>query len=153
LFDGNKLNENITNAFASPKYVVHSRLVVYDYERSIANPQDTFWRDDPLDMFHFINSESDYARHYLDSHYREYFLRKSEEWMSEHEFRWLIHSENHDEEIKVSIEKAIKAVVIGVDCSSVYEPCVKRLCNNLGIQMYKMRWLGGRPRADLVNDS
>jgi hypothetical protein len=145
IFDGQELAGNIEDRFNKEKgYTIHHGFVRYDYELSI--------RDLPAgDMEINDSQKDDRQRHYLNKYFKEYFLYKSKEWQVEHEFRWLVHSKDRAEEMKVSIENTIKAVVIGVDVSDIDEQSIQMLCKNLGIQMYKMRWFHGRPRADLVS--
>jgi len=51
-------------------------------------------------------------------------------------------------ELFVSIEQAIKAVVLGADFHSVYIPSLKALCQPLGIPLGKLEWIGGVSQID-----
>jgi hypothetical protein len=146
IFDGQQLHNNIETMFKNNDYKIRHGFVRYDYDLSVRNLPPA------PDLAINDSDHDDRLRHYQDKYHVDYFLYKSKEWQAEHEFRWLVHSKDQTEEMKVPIEKAIKAVVLGVDCSSVYEPSIQALCDKLGIQMYKMRWLGGRPRSDRVHD-
>lgn len=144
VFDGQRLNYEIENRFKDLKYKIRHGFVRYDDALSV--------RDLPPNPDAEINDRlsDDRLRHYQDKYYAEYFLYKSREWQSEHEFRWLVHSLDRNEKIEVQIDNSIKAVIMGIDCLPVYQPSLQTLCDNLRIPLYKMRFLGGRPRADLV---
>jgi len=143
VFDGEKLNGEIENRFRDQKYKTHHGFVRYDYEKSVRGLP-------PSPDLEINDSDAgNRLRHYQDKYYADYFLYKSREWQSEHEFRWLVHSKDRNEEMKIPIENSIKAVVVGIDCSPAYHWSTKTLCDNLGIPIYKMRFWTGRPRADL----
>jgi hypothetical protein len=90
--------------------------------------------------------ELERKRKSLLKHYNDNFLYKSPDWKIEHEFRWLVHSQDTSE-IYVSIEKAIKAVIVGVDFHEVYMPSLNPLCNKLKIPpAYRINWINGIPQ-------
>jgi len=101
--------------------------------------------------FMSVPNEIEYMRRCLEKYYKEYFLYKSEEWMSEHEFRWLVRSQDPSEEILVSIETALKAVIVGEAFSEVYIPSVNVLCDKLKLPVYKITWLDGKPKVEKLS--
>ena len=109
-----------------------------------------FGPNDPRDFFGVnTNTNADYMRTYLDLHYKEYFLYKSEEWMSEHEFRWLVCNANLSEEMYVPIDTALKAVIVGAK-GDVYIPSVTALCKSLGVRVFAIKWFNGKPRVHSI---
>jgi hypothetical protein len=137
LFDGKKLNENIQNELKDKKANIFHGFVRYDYEKATAPTM-------------VITSEgskyrkAEETRISLIHYYSENFLYKSLDWKPEHEFRWLVQSQDTSE-IFVSIENAIKAVIVGVDFDEVYEPSLITLCKPLEIPVGRISWTSGRP--------
>jgi hypothetical protein len=135
IFDGRKLEENLQKKSGNDFKIKHG-YVRYDIEKSRrANT-----------IFQNPNEKADQIRDILLKHYEEEFLYKSTEWKSEHEFRWLINTVI-DERVDVSIDRVIKAVIVGANFPKVYEPSLKVLCKELGIPAGRMSWNKGMPFA------
>ena len=83
-------------------------------------------------------------RNHLKDHYREYFLLKASDWVTEHEFRWMVFS-REDAPEHISIEEIIEGVVIGADYSKEDMSLIKKLSHELGIEPTGMNWLQGIP--------
>ncbi len=146
LFDGKKLDENIRETLKPQEYKVHTGFVRYNYEKSVEDKQ----MDPEYDFLNYnTNTREESIRDNLDKNYRKYFLYKSEEWMSEREFRWLVNNPNLCEEVYVPIDTTLKAVIVGAK-AGVYIPSVSELCKPLGIRVFKMKWFDGKPRAESV---
>jgi hypothetical protein len=128
LFDGKILDNNMRQIYGDVKH----GFVEYDFNKAISIPQTYLYESPEL------------IRQYQLNHYRENFLYKTPQWRYEHEFRWLIQSQI-DSEIFVSIENALKAVIVGVDFDYVYLPSLKALCEGSRIPVHKICWTNGRP--------
>ena len=76
----------------------------------------------------------------LIENYEDNFLYKALDWKIEHEFRWLVQSQDSSG-IMISIEGAIKAVIVGSDFPEAYKPCVKDLCEQLKIHGGNITWI------------
>ncbi|MGC1375902.1 MAG: DUF2971 domain-containing protein [Anaerolineales bacterium] len=139
VFDGKKLDENIRNELKDKQTEIFHGFVRYDYEKS------TSWIK-VIPSEGSTHKKIDEIRSSMIKNYDENFLYKSPDWKSEREFRWLIQSQDTSE-IFVSIENAIKAVIVGVDFDEVYEPSLKILCEQLGIPAGRIRWENGVPYA------
>ncbi len=139
LFDGKKLDENISEKFKGEDYVVRHGLVIYDFERSFAPTR-------VYDLEYENYSWPERTRRSLIKHYKNNFLCKSPNWKPEHEFRWLVFNKSSSEML-VSIENAIKAVVVGIDYQYHF-PSLKTLCKPLKIPVGKMNWIDGRPHIE-----
>jgi hypothetical protein len=140
LFDGQKLDNNIQESLKDRHCEIRHGFVKYDYEKSVATSPTT-----DLEFQSYETTEM--IRRSLIKHYDENFLYKSNEWKTEHEFRWLVHSKDYpnNSQMLIPIEGAIKAVVVGVDFSDVYIPSLRILCEQLGIPAGKISWKNGRP--------
>lgn len=119
VFDGEKLDENIKGQSRGKSYAIRHGLVMYDFERSFA-PTKVF------DIEYENYDTSERTRKSLVKHYKNNFLYKSPSWKPEHEFRWLVFTQSEKETL-VSIENALKAVVVGVDYQHHF-PSLKILC-------------------------
>lgn len=139
LFDGKKLDKNIKEEFDGGDYVVRHGLVIYDFERTFA-PTKVY------DLEYANFDESERIRRSLIKHYKNNFLFKSPDWKTEHEFRWLIFNRT-DSETKVSIENALKAVVVGAEYKFHFSS-LKVLCKSLKVPIGKMNWIDGYPHIE-----
>jgi hypothetical protein len=72
------------------------------------------------------------------------FLIKNPDWATETEYRYLVHSENSEFE-DITIDGAIKEVLVGIDFPKIYEPSLIIYCKELGIQPRKIKWTNGVP--------
>ncbi len=87
------------------------------------------------------------ARKYVFEHSAALFLRKNPDWEHETEYRWLIHSTINEVE-DVSIEGAVKAVLVGMDFQKIYVPSLIPLCKDLGIPAKRILWKNGIPKTE-----
>jgi len=83
-------------------------------------------------------------RNHLKDNYREYFLLKARDWITEYEFRWMVFS-TEDAPEYISIEGAIEGVVIGESYPREDISLIKKLCHELGIEPTGMNWQQGIP--------
>lgn len=83
-------------------------------------------------------------------YYKEFFLRKSTDWETEHEFRWLVHNEN-DSPLYIPIESVLEGVIVGADFNEVYEPSLIELCKDLSVPVGRIYWKNGRPKVGLTS--
>lgn len=139
IFDGRKLDENIRGHIKVSCQIFHG-LVRYDYDKSVAGNQAE--RNTHPDLQ--VENLSHRIRKYMVENYDSFFLYKSEEWKTEHEFRWLIHTEDTSE-ILIPIESALKAIIAGVDYPEMYELNLKVAGEEINIPVGKITWENGMP--------
>lgn len=138
VFDGKKLNANIV-ATLKDRCKIFSGAVNYKkYGMFYSNPID----DSYIEKYGLTEG----VRKYFFANYQELFLTKHPDWESEAEFRWLIHNPTNSPEY-VSIEGAIKAVLVGSDFPQASEHVVKKLAKELKISAGRIIWHNGMPFA------
>jgi hypothetical protein len=136
IFDGKKLDQNIQKTL-SKKCKIFQGFVRYDNKYAISS-----WT---LDVSGIEKSnERKYIREYFFQHYMSRFLIKTIDWESEYEYRWLVHSTTKKPEY-VSIDGAIKSVIVGSDFPRVYEESLISLCKGLNIPAGQIKWSNGQP--------
>ncbi|MHC1740101.1 MAG: DUF2971 domain-containing protein [Anaerolineaceae bacterium] len=140
IFNGKKLDQNIHNTL-SQEYRIFHGSVEYNNLEAIGSY--------PIDVSRDSGLNREELREYFIKYYKEFFLKKTMDWKSEHEFRWLIH-DNKGEPIYIPILGAIKGVIVGPDFPKVYEPTIIMLCKELNIFAGKLRWFSGMPRVNLT---
>jgi hypothetical protein len=87
--------------------------------------------------------------HFLRN-YEKFFLRKSRDWETEFEYRWLVHNTVLGPEY-VPISASLHSVIVGVDFPKVYEPSLIEVCKNLNISAGRMYWTGRVPGGSSEN--
>lgn len=123
--------QNIKEKFGGDDFSVRHGSVIYDFERTFAPTK-------AYDLEYSGYDESERTRRSLIKYCKNNILCESPDWKPEHEFRWLIFNQT-DSETKVSIEDALKAVVVGIDYQCHF-PSLKALCKQLQIPLGKMNW-------------
>jgi len=83
-------------------------------------------------------------RNHLKTNYKEYFLLKAKDWITEYEFRWMVFC-TEDASEYISIEGAIEGVVIGMNYPREDISLIRKLCRELGIEPTGMNWQQGIP--------
>ena len=74
------------------------------------------------------------------SKYRDaFFFRKDSDWKAESEWRYIIHKWTSGYEY-VNIEKSLIGIVLGIDFPEVYLPSIKKLANELEIDLHHLFW-------------
>jgi len=129
LFDGKTLDKNIRDK-VKDNGRIRCGFIKYDYEASILPIEGD--SSQPLSLF---------------NNYKANLLCKSPEWKTEHEFRWLVYDEEKDD-LFVSIENAIKGVVVGWGFHQTYIPSLIKLCEKFHIPAGQIDWLQGEPSID-----
>ena len=132
-----KLDQKIIKKFKNG-YKVFRGNIEYDDEKFFKPPK---WQ---FEVSQESSERKQKIRNHLFEHYRHYFLLKSQDWETENEFRWLIHSEEEYPEY-VSIEGLIDAVMLGADISKDDEGCIRKVCQDLSIEVIKIGWVNGIP--------
>lgn len=84
-----------------------------------------------------VDDPSRVARRHIRRFYRATFLRKSRDWSSEYEFRWLVHSQSGG--LFVKIADALTAIIVGANMHKAYYPSLRGLCPK-GIRLERMEW-------------
>ena len=144
-FDGSALDKAISTSINSNDSVFHG---VVDYADewdgpSRSNYQRAFqveYESLGIDIFNGM-------RKHIRENHKHFFLRKSTDWKSEREFRWLVHSKSGP--FLVDISDALKSVIVGVNFPKVYKPAIESLCNDSKIKLERMNWIDRVPIKDL----
>ncbi|MCE9644709.1 MAG: DUF2971 domain-containing protein [Chloroflexi bacterium] len=139
IFDGKILHSNIVSSLKDRCKIFHGPVSYKNYNAAVTRPIDY---SDIIDL-----GLTNGIRKFLFEHHNEYFLTKFPDWENESEYRWLLHSDSKSEEY-VSIEGALKAVLVGSDFPKVYEPAIKEVCKGLGVSVGRMHWSNGIPSAN-----
>ena len=84
------------------------------------------------------------AREFFDENYADIFFLKSEDWVNENEYRWIVHSKNDDAEY-VPINGALKDVYVGENFPEAYYPSLEVSCKKLEIEPKVLYWENGIP--------
>lgn len=84
------------------------------------------------------------VRRQLSEHLDALFLRKLTDWRSEHEFRFIVETDDA-EPVDVNIRGALRAVCLGPDTPAEYFPAVAELCRPSGIRVAKLVWWNSDP--------
>jgi hypothetical protein len=136
IFDGVKLNRNIHEELGARCQIIQGRVLYNDY---------TPTRVSPLLYSEIENYGSiEAVRRHTFAYHQDYFFRKYPDWEGETEYRWIAHSLDKSPEY-VSVDNAIKAVLVGVDFPQVYEHSLILLCKELKISAGRMEWVNGLP--------
>ena len=142
LFDGKKLDANIQQEL-SGYCKIYRGFITYDYPQPVRSYPLSYSEIEKRDLTEGI-------RNCFFRYYEEIFLFKSPDWETEHEYRWLVHSPNNLPEF-VSIEGAIKGVMVGEGFPSDLKPILIEICKKLKIPAGIMKWYNGRPFAHRKN--
>lgn len=78
------------------------------------------------------------------------YLKKSEDWRDENEYRWLLYHASTDP-VFVDIRSSIKAVVLGTRFPLNQRTQVKLYCANLGCDCYQLRYIHPRYEKILIS--
>lgn len=140
IFDGKQLHENIEKELKSRCKIIYGSVSYKNYGSARS-----LFIDIPDQLTDGLTEII--RNHYLKNH-EHYFLSKYPDWKHESEFRWLVHSPEKSEEF-VSIEGALKSVLVGSAFPEVYEPAVITICKELKVAVGKMAWTNGLPQPSL----
>jgi len=137
-FDGKKLDENLNKGLGKRCRIFRGRV-----QYNIA-PGALIIPPLPRTIFEDIQilGQKEAARKYVFDHYERFFLRKHFDWEAEAEYRWLVHSLKKAPEF-VSIQGAIKGVLVGVDFPKEYEPSLRELCKDIQVPAGQLKWQNG----------
>lgn len=106
--------------------------------------------DDEQPAFHLNYSEvlagslEEVLRTKVDRHHRTFFFTKAEDWSSEIEWRWVVCGTDSEPEY-VSIQDSLRAIVLGQDLPSVYEPAIVPFGKRYGVPIARVHWRNGMP--------
>ena len=143
LFDKSKLDEKVQQEFEGqcfPGEVGYDGEAFVDH--SIFPPISPNLLNDIKNL-----GPKEAARKYVFDHYPSLFLRKNPDWATETEYRWLIHSTIKEIE-DIPIEGTIKAVLVSLEFSKIYEAALIPLCKELGIPAKRILWHNGMPKSE-----
>jgi hypothetical protein len=96
-----------------------------------------------LDNFKKKPTDVAVAEH-VERHYPDLFLLKTEEWASEHEYRYLATSPGSDY-LYVPIKESLLAVIVGADFPPWEAAGVLEICKRIGVEAYRLKWLREGP--------
>jgi hypothetical protein len=117
---------------------VFGKCVTYDDTRSMEISSSINLQDiETVDIRESI-------REYFKENWEELFLIKSEDWTTEYEYRWLIHSVIDAPEY-ISIDGVVDGIVVGVDFPEACYPSLLARCDELKITPEKIEWENGVP--------
>lgn len=74
---------------------------------------------------------------------KTYFFTKHQDWKQEAEFRIAFHNGSNEPEY-ISIEEALQAIIIGMDCPRIYWSLIDRICTSLKVECTQIDWVNGR---------
>ncbi|TYL46730.1 DUF2971 domain-containing protein [Marinomonas sp. IMCC 4694] len=136
------LNQEIELETRKSEHIIADKVNYVDW-LSIVNGSITIEYGEELqpsqkNIFETIN-ENQFLKHL--------YFKKNIDWSGEKEFRWLIYSERK-EDILVSIQSSIEAVVLGCDFSPEKHAEVKKYCADLGCSCFMLRYQ--HPRYILI---
>ncbi|CUH95856.1 hypothetical protein P22_1942 [Propionispora sp. 2/2-37] len=80
----------------------------------------------------------------IDEYYHSYFFTKNWDWEQEHEFRIAIRAFG-EEPINISLDGALKGIVVGADCSNEDAEIIKNVCSIRNLKYEKIKWKNGVP--------
>jgi hypothetical protein len=138
-FNGSKLDERLKEKFGVSK--VFSGPIYYNDIHATTWPVIHLHDIDKLDLD--LGLEEVIRDHFLQS-WKELFLVKAEDWYTEYEYRWLVHSLDDASE-DISIDGVIEGVLVGQDFPKAYWPSLKELCKELNIPAGLIEWESGFP--------
>jgi hypothetical protein len=136
-FNGSKLDERLREKFGDSNVFCDS--IYYNDVQATTWPVIHLQNIDKLDL----DLEETIRDHFVKS-WRELFLIKSEDWKTEFEYRWLVHSLNDAPE-DISIDGVIEGVLVGQDFPKACWPSLKELCKKLNIPAGLIEWESGFP--------
>jgi hypothetical protein len=141
VFDGIQLDQSIKDTLGAKSKIFSGPVRYQDGwdKESLREVENFFLRYNKIGNSDF----STWLRSHFLRCYEVFFLRKSRDWETEFEYRWLVHNETRGPEY-VPISTSLRSVIVGVDFPKVYEPSLIELCKNLGISAGRMYWTGRR---------
>jgi hypothetical protein len=84
------------------------------------------------------------------------FFTKRKDWESEQEYRFLFVPKDPDTAPRheyIGIREALVAICVGHRFPGGLRPCIEAICDREKINAFKMKYIGGIPRADLYYPS
>jgi DUF2971 family protein len=138
-FNGNKFDERIRNVL-DKECVIRCGDMNYDDLR--------FGDADPsfsAEITDLNNKELEARlRRYFVENYQTLFLRKTKDWASEREFRWLVNTQIAST-LYIPIDGVVEEVFVGDNFPEEDYPSMIELCKGLGIRVSKIGWENGEP--------
>jgi len=145
IFDGYRLHKNINETLKNRCKIFHGSVSYVKYAASIQYRSLEFPDITKNEIRERIGDYfKERIRDYYFENYKSYFLSKYPDWKNESEYRWLVHSEKKSPEF-VSIDGALKAVLVGRQFPKVYEPALINICKQLRVSAGRMNWAVGVP--------
>ena len=147
-FNRSRLESQIKGIFYDEnRFVIHNGPVQYNNRMLYDLP--------PFNLDQLLELDEagivDAARKFFAENHKTIFFLKSEDWASENEYRWIVHSEKDDAEY-VPIDGVLEDVYVGENFSRAYYPSVEVLCNKIGVEPKIIYWENGIPCAQLLKN-
>jgi hypothetical protein len=148
VFDGNKLDQSIKEVLSATSTIFSGPVRYQDHwdKESLAEIGAFFLSYREIESPNVLTG----LRSHFLRNYEELFLRKSRDWETEFEYRWLVHNTAPGPEY-VPISASLRSVIVGVDFPKVYEPSLIELCKNLNTSAGRMYWTGRVPGGSSDN--
>jgi hypothetical protein len=122
---------------------IFQEQVVYDLMSVIiSSPLPIDLRDD-ISIF----GKEEAARKFVRTHWHQFFFRKHPDWRHEQEYRWLVHSPDTTEKF-VSIEGALKQVIVSIDFPNDCISSLIKSCQKLNVPVKRLKWQDGIPLVE-----
>ncbi len=106
-----------------------------------SNMYDMSNREDPymLQFEAFLSQGiSSYMNNHVSRFSKELFFLKHYLWRDEKEFRYVIFSDNEDEEYYVEMDGALEAIILGEDFEERYLEDIMSISESFGVDIYRM---------------
>lgn|SRR5574341_36886 len=141
MLNRNKLEAQIKTTFGDEgKYVIHHSMMQYNNKK--------LFNLIPFNLDQLLGLDEvkmiEVAREFFNKNYYDIFFLKSEDWIGEHEYRWIVHSEKNDAEY-IPINDVLVDVLVGENFPEAYYPSLEFLCGKLNIVPRIIYWENGIP--------
>jgi hypothetical protein len=105
-----------------------------------------------LDQFHESSLEDDVAHHVV-RHHRDFFFLKTEDWASEHEYRFVFKRADREQAVAeflptehlVRYGRALRYVVVGEKFPAWQVPGAREVAERADVELRQMKWDHARP--------
>jgi hypothetical protein len=132
------LHRTMTAALSAHKHFAHGPVTYHDAPI----------RDEAqnVDLQAVLNSggSSAFIQQFVDRHLDELFFKKLTDWETEHEFRFVVWTDD-TAPLMVDVGESLRAVVMGSRVAPEYHPSLKAVCDPHQIRLFGLWWNRGRP--------
>ena len=101
----------------------------------------------PLNLNEIVGKvDGEFVRQFVQQHHIRLFFRKTIDWESEHEYRFVVTTPDM-EYVYVDFGDALDVVAVGENCPRWQWPAVVEACQGLNAEPVRVEWSTGAPRA------